>query len=331
LPELGRGSWENVTAIATPDQDRDDGHIALLLGDDLEFGGAPLYMWIGRKIPGGSFPERNGLTRGQLHVWKATSGDRNPEDWHGTGTSNDGTFVPIDTRDPAKAGKDGYDRDGYVNDLELRKRAKKLGAFMLSRPEDLHTNPRNGTQVVLCSTGHGRKYPSDDWGTVYLIDVRFDPEASDLGPAAAITILHDCDDFGDQGIRSADNVVWASDGFVYIHEDKATKKGEFGGETGRESSTWRIDPQNPDDREVIAVIDRSVVLPENARDRKADQLGAWECCGLLDVSAQFGAGNELLMITAVQAHWIRGGDLGGADDLFQGGQLILLSKRQKTT
>ena len=53
LPELGRGSWENSAALSTPDGSRPDGHVALLLGDDLEFGRAPLYLWIGRKIPGG--------------------------------------------------------------------------------------------------------------------------------------------------------------------------------------------------------------------------------------------------------------------------------------
>ena len=68
LPELGRGSWENSAAVSTPDGDRPDGHVALLLGDDLEFGRAPLYLWIGRKVPGGSFTERNGLARGRLHV-----------------------------------------------------------------------------------------------------------------------------------------------------------------------------------------------------------------------------------------------------------------------
>ena len=48
------------------------------------------------------------------------------------------------------------------------------------------------------------------------------------------------------------------------------------------------------------MIDRSVVLPANASDRKAGRIGAWECCGLIDVSAQFGAAaDELVMLTAV--------------------------------
>ena len=197
---------------------------------------------------------------------------------------------------------------------------------MLSRPEDLHTNPANGLQVVLCSTGHGGEYPSDDWGTVYLIDIQLGDVKGTPEPAANIRILHDCDDLGDYGIRSADNVVWASDGMIYIHEDKATKLNDFGGATGRESSTWRIDPANPENPEVIAVIDRAAVLPPDAQDINPKSLGAWECCGLLDVSKQFSApANELLLITAVQAHTVRGGPLGDSKDLVEGGQLILLS------
>jgi hypothetical protein len=181
-------------------------------------------------------------------------------------------------------------------------------------------------QAVLCSTGHGGKYPADDWGTVYLIDMQLELIAGEIDPAAGITILHDCDDFGDYGIRSPENVVWASDGMIYINEYSATKKRRFGGETGREASTWRIDPAYPDDYQIIAVIDRSVVLPEDARDIRAKALGAWECCGLLDVSTQFNApAGELLLINAVQPHTLRGGALGGEGGLSEGGQLILMT------
>ncbi|MEE4185788.1 MAG: hypothetical protein V2J12_08475 [Gammaproteobacteria bacterium] len=111
-PELGRGSWENVTAVATADHEAADGQIALLLGDDLEFGAAPLYLWIGRKQPQGDLLARNGLRQGQLYAWVAADGHRNPEDWNGTGASASGTFMPVITRDPQQAGLAGHDRDG---------------------------------------------------------------------------------------------------------------------------------------------------------------------------------------------------------------------------
>ena len=197
---------------------------------------------------------------------------------------------------------------------------------MFSRPEDLHTNPSNPSQVALCSCGQGNVYPEDDWGTVYLIDIRI--EVADIPSATGrITILHDTDDFGEAGIRSPDNVAWASDGMIYVQEDNATKINEFSKLTGRETSVWRIDPDHPEDRSVIATIDRSVILPADARDIKADEPNTWESSGILDVSAQFGVDDELLLLTTVQAHTLRGGALGGGRDLFQGGQLLLLSRK----
>jgi secreted PhoX family phosphatase len=327
LPELGRGAWENVAAVATSDQDRPDGRIALLLGDDLEFGRAPLYLWVGRKQSGGNLVERNGLANGQLYVWVADAGWRSPADWRGTGNVAEGEFVPLAARDISKPGKRGYDRDGYLDDLTLRESAFKKGAFMFSRPEDLHTNPQNPSEVVFCSCGHGRLFPDDEWGTIYLlnVDIPDDPAAM---PAARITILHDSDDIPGRGIRSADNVVWASDGQIYVQEDDATKTADFMVPTGREASIWRINPNDPDDRGVIATIDRSVILPADARDVRADNPGMWESSGILDVSREFGARDELLLLATVQAHTIRDGSLGKALDLFQGGQLVLLSRKR---
>ena len=324
-PELGRGSWENVAAIATPDMDEADGHVALLLADDLEFGSAPLYLWIGRKVPGGGLLERNGLTQGTLYVWAAVDGHRSPEDWNGTGEIQDGRFVEMVTRDEKQAGRSGHDRDGYLDDILLREQARRAGGFMFSRPEDLDINPADPLQLVFCSTGQGRVYPSDDWGTVYRIDMRFEDGELDR-PAARLTILHDGDDFGDYGIRNPDNVVWATDGMIYLQEDKATKLRPFGGQTGREASVWRLNPMQPDEYRLVAVIDRDVVLPLGARDTKKRELGAWESSGIIDVSEVFGATDELLLLTTVQAHSIRGGALGDRDDLVQGGQMLLMSK-----
>jgi hypothetical protein len=331
LPALGRGAWENVTALQTPDAARPDGHVALLLSDDFESGAAPLYLWIGRKVPGGTFPERNGLVQGHLHVWVSNSGDRDPEDWHGTGTRRTGRFVQIAARDPGRTGQPGFDRGGYLDDTTLRAAARNVhGAFMFSRPEDLHTNPQNGRQVVFSSTGHGGMFPSDDWGTLYLLDLSFDTEGDKIaGATATIAIVHDADDFGDFGIRSPDNLVWASDGMVYVQEDRATKRNKFGKASGREASVWRLDPTVPKDYERIAEIDRSVVLPADAKGWMYYwmffRVGAWESSGITDVSQQFGVWPaELLLLASVQAHSVKGGAIGGKKDLVQGGQLVLL-------
>ena len=68
LPDLGRGAWENATALDTGREDR----VALLLADDFGTSDSsfanqpapPLYLYIGKKNPAGDFLERNGLRGG---------------------------------------------------------------------------------------------------------------------------------------------------------------------------------------------------------------------------------------------------------------------------
>jgi hypothetical protein len=329
LPELGRGSWENSAAVTAPDSDRADGHTALLLGDDLETGRAPLYLWIGRRHPGGSFTERNGLADGRLHVWVADNGDRTPQQWWGTGSSRSGRFVPVAVREPERAGARGFDALGYLDDLTLRSRAKDLGAFMFSRPEDLHTNPGNGRQAVFASTGHGLHFRRDDWGGIYLIDLRFVPAGTNAYQAfARLTLLYDSDDTRDLGIRSPDNLAWARDGHIYVQEDKALKLGRFGAESGRETSIWQLDPKRPHQPVRIAEIERAAV-PAGATDRKAKLMGEWESSGIIDVSALLGAPGETLLLANVQAHSVKDGPIGGASQLVEAGQMLLLSRLGK--
>jgi hypothetical protein len=330
LPELGRGSWENSAAVATPDSGRPDGHVALLLGDDLEFGRAPLYLWLGRKVPGGNFIERNGLARGQLFVWVAGNGDRTPQQWTGGGSSRAGRFMPLPARTADGRPAAGTDAAGYFNDAELRRRAAALGAFMFSRPEDLHTNPRSGTQVVLASTGHGGEFPLDDWGNVYLIDMTFKADATGgIAAAADIRLLYDSDDTGDQGLRNPDNLVWAADGLIYVQEDRATKRATFGAGSGREASVWALDPKGVAAPLRIAMVDRGAV-PPGSSDSKAAELGAWESSGVVDVTGLLGgAPGDVLLLMTVQAHGVTDGPIGGRRGLVEASQLLLLSKSQK--
>jgi secreted PhoX family phosphatase len=325
LPELGRGSWENSAALTTPDGTRSDGHVALLLGDDLEFGRAPLYLWIGQKIPGGNFIERNGLARGQLHVWVADNGDQTPQQWFGSGTEREGRFVSLATRTKDGKPDETTDTAGYFNDAELRRRAELLGAFMYSRPEDLHTNPRDGTQVVFASTGHGGRFPADDWGNVYLIDISFTSDGGGLAAKARIRLFYDSDEAADRGLRSPDNLVWASDGRIYVQEDRATKRATFGADSGIEASIWALDPTQASAPRRIAVIDRSAV-PRGSTDSKRGEIGAWESSGIIDVTRLLGGTPaEIVLLANVQAHGVTDGPVGGADDLVEASQLLLLS------
>lgn len=318
LPALGRGSWENVTALQAP-----GGQVALLLGDDYEFGRAPLYLWVGRTLPGGSFPERNGLVHGQLHVWVADNGDRSPRDWYGSGTGRSGRFLPIGTRDPHRAGHRGHDARGYLDDTTLRARARQLGAFMFSRPEDLHTNPARGDQAAFASTGSGLAFPRDDWGGIHVVQVSFPAVGP---PRGHIALIYDSDDTADRGIRSPDNLVWARDGRIYVQEDKATKLATFGAESGREASIWSLDPARPAMPELVATVDRSAV-PPGANDRKARTVGEWESSGIADLTGLLpGPADEVVLVADVQAHGVTDGPIGGRERLVEAGQLLLLTR-----
>ncbi len=144
-------------------------------------------------------------------------------------------------------------------------------------------------------------------------------------PDASLTILHDANGPGDFGIRNPDNLVWAGDGMVYVQEDKATKLNVFGERSGRESAIWRLDPDNPADRERITEIDRRVVLPSDATDNRPKRIGHWESSGIIDVTGLFPhATDELALLVTVQAHGIRDGAIGGKSELVRGGQLSLV-------
>lgn len=318
-PQLGRASWEAVCALDTGSDDT----TALLVGDDTQ--AAPLYVYIGQKdaIGDGSFLDRNGLASGQLYAWKADSGDLDPEDFNGNGGFRTGTLVPVTVQDVTMAGMPGYDAQGFADASTLQAEADALGCFSFSRPEDLAYNPADGTQAVFASTGRGGLYPSDNWGTTYIIDIDF----SDL--SANLLIAYDGDDQPDpdMGIRSPDNLDWADDGKIYIQEDRSTSPGSlFGASSGAEASVWKLDPITRVATRILEV-DRSAVAPAGSTDGAIGDIGNWETSGILDVTDFFGTSSgERLFIAVVQAHSVRDGLIGDNPVLDESGQLVFISK-----
>jgi serralysin len=319
-PDLGRGAWESGTALDTGNEDT----VAILLGDDTA--GAPLYLYVGTKDPNGNFLERNGLSGGQLYVWATDSANDTPEDFNGTGNSETGTWMAIDAQDVSMAGMPGYDDLGYKDDDTLRDEAiNTLGAFSFSRPEDLHTNPLGGNQAVFASTGRGSLFPSDDFGTTYIIDTKFDPNSNPVG--SELHILYDGDDPGNQaqGLRSPDNLVWADDGLIYVQEDRST--GAFG---SIETSIWQLNPLEPGSGVRWTQMDRSAI-PTGQTDFAPGDIGNWESSGIIDVSDLFGAPDgETILLFDVQAHSLNGGPIV-TEDLVQGGQLSLATTSVDTS
>jgi 2',3'-cyclic-nucleotide 2'-phosphodiesterase / 3'-nucleotidase / 5'-nucleotidase len=319
VPWLGRAKFENVTLLLPPRKDQ----VAILIGDDTP--AAPLYLYLGSKdhFNDGSFLDRNGLAHGVLHVFVA-NGPRSPQQFNGTGNRIKGRFLPIAHYNAALAGTPGHDQLGFAHQETQYALGNAAGMFRFSRPEDLATDPNVPTRAVLASTGHGLQFPADDWGTTYIIDVDFSDLSVDL------RILYDGDDAGggqfahpDLGLRNPDNLTWASDGHIYVQEDRSTLINAFGGTGGKEVSIWQIHPVTGHILRV-AMVDRTASLPEGQFDNAPHDLGNWETSGIIDISDLLNAPpSEIWLLYTVQAHSIRGGAIAN-DNLIEGGQLLLL-------
>ena len=342
VPWFGRAAWENVTEINTGTTNK----VAFIIGDDRS--NAPLLMYVGDKNAkgDGSFLDRNGLAKGKLFVWVADDVNSatdaielSPSEFKGSGGSTNGKFVEIPYYDPTKANTTGYDAQGFATQAKQDELAAAAKAFKFSRPEDVATNPADGTQVVLASTGNSAS--ADIWGTTYKIDVDFN-NITTGNITAKIDILYDGNDADKQalGLRSPDNLDWSADGKIYINEDRSISAAQFAGTGKLEASIFSLDPNatNPANTLTrIAQIDRSAV-PAGQTDTAPTDVGNWETSGILDVSKLFGAKPGELFVFDVQAHSVRGGSIisatnvdgngdgtkTDAENLVEGGQLSLL-------
>ncbi|BAQ66145.1 choice-of-anchor I domain-containing protein [Geminocystis sp. NIES-3709] len=324
VPWMGRAAWESVTQLDTGTTDK----VALLIGDDR--GGAPLLLYVGEKGQGEG-PDilvRNGLAQGKLYVWTTDNGDIDPSQFNGTKEGRSGSFVEIDFYRPELANTEGYDSQGFATQEKQDALAEAVGAFKFSRPEDLATNPQDGTIAVLASTGRDSLFPEDSWGTTYQIDVDF----ADLNNITAqADIFYDGDDAGngqfespDFGLRSPDNLEWATNGLIYIQEDRSF--GEFGLTSGEEASIWELSPETGILTRV-AQIDRTAV-PEGQTDGSPDDIGNWESSGIIDVSSLFDETPGSLFLFDVQAHSLQDGVIE-REGLVQGGQLAFFENTDK--
>ena len=356
VPWMGRAAWESVTELDTSTTDR----VAFLVGDDRE--AAPLLMYVGEKdiSEGAGLLERNGLTGGKLYAWvpdgdvadtptftdedgEEVDGDDAPDPagFSGTGNSQAGSWVALDYYRPDLAGTAvdtnddgeiqdelGYDEQGFATQAQQDQLFIDAGGFQFSRPEDLATNPEDGTQAVLASTGRGGRFEGDNWGTTYIIDTEFDESGNPV--SAQLDIIYDGDDAGngqfessDFGLRSPDNLEWADNGKILIQEDRSTLEDEdFGGTSGEEASIWELDPETGSLTRV-AQMDRDAV-PEGQSDPEPDDIGNWESSGIIDVSELFGEAPGTRFVFGVQAHSLEDGIIAEAD-LVQGGQLAFLT------
>ncbi|MDR4497295.1 MAG: DUF839 domain-containing protein [Candidatus Scalindua sp.] len=323
VPMIGRAAHENACPIDPGDSDK----VVLMIGDDRR--GAPLLLYIGQKgteQPNDStynppdFLNRNGLGLGNLYVLVFDdSSIKDPGDFYGTFNMKSGKFVKIEHFNPAKAAMNNYDSMGFANLMLQDSLADAVGAFMFSRPEDLSVNPNNGTQVVMASTGFSGSFGgADSWGTTYLIDVHLgdilNEDLVDINYIpVTVEIIYDGDNNNqfanpDDGLRSPDNLDWASNGYIYIQEDEAIPS--FGQTNNIEASVWQLNPINGQLVRVLEM-DRSAV-PLSQIDLDPSDIGDWESSGILDVTGLFKTKKkEQVFILDVQAHSLKGLPIDG--------------------
>ncbi len=304
LPALGRGSWENTSEIDTGTTT----HVAFILADDQspfdfdgdgEVEGAPFYLYVGEKnLDSDNFLERNGLADGNLYVWVPdANADENPDNdilnalqFNGAGTTATGAWVQIDnSAKPENAsldGSTGFDQFGYPTQGNLITQAEAVGAFVISRPEDVATNPNNPSEIVQAVTGVDTfaigpdGNGADTFGALYTLDTDFSNLTSSGALTATATVIYDGDQDPNRSLRSPDNLDWSADGFIYVQEDEAEEDsltGEFlfgqGAANPNEASIVRVDPNaTPEEASVgdnvttIGIVDRSQILDPTVPD-----------------------------------------------------------------
>ena len=328
VPALGRGSWENTTPVDTGTTE----FVAFILADDqspFNFDDdtstgdpgnpaddtpdgdevAPLYLYVGKKDDSDpdDFLARNGLKDGKLYVYvpdanqdaDPTNDVQNALQFQGAGSSLSGSWVEIDNSqqldEASEDGSTGRDEYGYPTQGNLITQANspEINALGVSRPEDVATNPNDGTQVVQALTGvddlavdPATGDGADTFGQLLLIDIDFSnlfdgAALNEVELTAEVSILYDGDEDPNRTLRSPDNLDWADDGFIYVQEDEAeedtlgTLEPLFGQSAvnPNEASIVRLDPTAPAEVaavggniETVAIVDRSQILDPSVPD-----------------------------------------------------------------
>jgi hypothetical protein len=200
---LGTGRWENAVPIDTGRTDT----IALAFSEDFKSGSnrlAPMRLYVGAKNPNGTFLERNGLVGGTIYFWDPDGTSSTNATLSGLFNAGNGTVVP----------------GTWVN--------SRTTAGLFSNTEDLHPNPLSdsplfGLETVQACEGEG----------IFHVDFsQLNFVSGNLGPSRSseVTLIFEAGTQASTEVLSEmDNLVWATDGMIYLCED---------GPTG---DVWRVD------------------------------------------------------------------------------------------
>jgi hypothetical protein len=228
VPALGRGAHDKVALLNTNSND----HIALLFSWDDELAnngytftadgsvtgrsGSPLFLWIGVKHSSSTgdsnFLYRNGLSDGQLYVFKATSVSgggshvtvsgtpRYPSDFVDYPTSISGEFVQV------TPGNNMY---------TLWSATETAKCYIFNDLGDVDSNPNNGSQAVIAHKAINR---------LELVNVSF-PALGSLPSTVSATVdklVADGDVVVGKTVTllSPDNLSWSASGRILAQESQ---------------------------------------------------------------------------------------------------------------
>ncbi len=241
------------------------------------------------------------------YVWKSDDVSTSHSSFKRNQVSKNGKFVEAQYK-----GRNGilirpYDNLGYLKNRGLQiSAAKSRQAFFFNRPEDIHTNPKNGNEAIFATTGY--KTFSNKIGAIYTVNVNF----TDLNNiSASVKIIYDSNVTSEQRIRNPDNLVWSGDGNIYVSEDHANA--DF--IEPNSPSIWKLSLNGSATR--IAKVAYNIPKDQTYND------DYWETSGIIDISKYYTSSTWLLV--NVQAHGVTVGRIN-THDLVKGGQMVLLRK-----
>lgn len=314
LPGHGRYAWENA-AIQEPLTDET---VVIGLEDGAQTPDSQLWMYVGHKDPDAtSVLARNGLTGGQLYVFRAASvtelegvtGSRKMHEGQLQTGSMLGEWVAI----PGDVAS--------MSDVQLETAADAVNAFGFVRIEDGAFHPSVRNEMYFNTTGQSSDPSINTLGRVYKMTLN---PLDATGPAI-LEVLVNADAIaaaGGDAPVSPDNIA-VSDDSIMIQEDGTTPSRAHMASKGRDGLIWRIPLTTvPGAISLGDVAEMAPVASLRApgRDGVAVGPGVWESSGIIDASAMLGGDSWFFN---VQAH---GPTAAPATDTVEDGQLLILRK-----
>jgi len=175
VPDAGRASYENAAQVDTGNTT----HTAMLMSEDRKIG-RPLRLYVGKKGIDSNgddqidFLEQNGLRGGTVYYFIPDSGST------------------TDLPDGSVSGKWSTSSSGALTDALL---------------EDIHSNPMDGTQLVLAAQSDG----------VYRIDLNMQFSDGSFDTSTSTARIYQI--LTENLFAYPDNVTWSADGKVYVEQD----------------------------------------------------------------------------------------------------------------